>query len=65
MQIPERYRVMSATELGEYLGYTTATIYTHLSRGRYDKVPPPSERLGSGPIWYVGSVVEWRSERRS
>ena len=63
MEIPERYRVLSIKELGEYVGYTHSTVYTHLSRHRWDKIPPPSIRLGSGPVWYLGDVEEWKGEQ--
>jgi len=64
MKVPERYRVMSVQELGVYLGYTTSTVYTHVSRERWDKIPQPSLRLGCGPVWYVGDVEEWRKKNR-
>ncbi len=65
MKIPERYQVLSIKELGEYLGFSTPTVYTYLSREKWDKIPQPSVRLGSGPIWYQGDVEEWRDIRRS
>ncbi len=55
---------MSATELGEYLDYSTSTVYTHVSRERWDKIPAPSLRLASGPVWYVGDVEEWKRKKR-
>jgi predicted DNA-binding transcriptional regulator AlpA len=51
---------MSAEELGQYLGYTRSTIYSHMTRELWGKIPPPSLRLSTGPIWYVCHVEEWR-----
>jgi predicted DNA-binding transcriptional regulator AlpA len=65
MEIPERYKVLDPVALAEYLGYTRSTVWTHLSRERWDKIPPPSRRFDMGPIWYVGDVEEWRTIRRS
>ena len=62
MEIPEQYRVLSIKELGEHLGFTTPTVYTYLSRERWYRIPPPSRRLGSGPVWYVGDVQEWQEK---
>ena len=64
MEIPERFQVFGPDELARHLGYTRSTVYTHLSRERWDKVPPPSRRLAMGPIWYQGDVENWREERR-
>jgi hypothetical protein len=60
MDIPEQYQVLGPDELAQRLGYKPATVYSHLSRQRYDKVPPPSRRLAMGPVWYVGDVEEWQ-----
>lgn len=65
MKIPERYEVLDPDALAQRLGYTRSTVYTHLSRERWDKIPPPSRRLAMGPIWYLGDVEEWRNMRRS
>ncbi len=64
-EIPEQYRVLGTAELAEYLGYTRSTIYSHLTRELWTKIPPPSLRLATGPIWYLGDVEEWRSSRES
>lgn len=64
MKIPDRYEVLDAAALGERLGYTRATVVTHLSRGRFDKIPRPSRRLAMGPIWYQGDVDEWKENIR-
>lgn len=63
MEIPERFEVLDPVSLGRLLGYSRATVYTHLSRERFDKIPPPSRRLAMGPVWYLGDVVEWRTIR--
>jgi hypothetical protein len=63
MEIPEQYEVMDIAALARHLGYTASTIRTHLSRERWDKIPPPSRRLTMGPIWYLGDVEEWRSKQ--
>ena len=63
MKIPERFEVLDAEALGGRLGYTRSSVLTHLSRERFDKIPPPSRRLATGPIWYVGDVEEWRNIR--
>ncbi len=65
MEIPERYEVLDPEALAQGLGYTRSTVLTHLSRERWDKIPPPSRRLVMGPIWYLGDVEEWRDIRRS
>ena len=62
MDIPEQYEVLDADALARRLGYTRTTVWTHLSRERWDKIPPPSRRLAMGPVWYVGDVEEWRKE---
>jgi predicted DNA-binding transcriptional regulator AlpA len=62
MEIAEQYRVLSIKELGEHLGFTAPTVYTYLSRERWNRIPPPSIRLGSGPVWYVGDVQEWQEK---
>ncbi len=64
MEIPERYRVLGTEELAAYLGYKRSTLYSHLTRELWDKIPPPSVRLATGPIWYLGDVEEWRDIRR-
>ena len=63
MEMPEGYRVLGPDELARELGYKPATVHTHLSRQRWDKIPPPSVRLAMGPVWYVGEVEKWREER--
>jgi predicted DNA-binding transcriptional regulator AlpA len=63
MEIPEQYEVLGPDELARQLGYTPSTVYTHLSRNRFDKIPAPSRRLAMGPVWYVGDVEEWRTIR--
>ena len=60
MDVPERYEVLDPEALGVRLGYTRSTVLTHLSRGRWDKIPQPSKRLAMGPVWYVGDVEKWR-----
>lgn len=64
MKIPETFEVMDPEALSERLGYTRSTVLTHLSRERWDKIPPPSRRLSMGPIWYLGDVEEWRNIHR-
>jgi hypothetical protein len=63
MKIPERYEVLDAEALAQLLGFTRSTVLTHLSRQRWDKIPPPSRRLAMGPIWYVGGVQEWQRKK--
>ena len=63
VDVPERFEVLDSEALGARLGYTRSTVLTHLSRGRWDKIPSPSRRLAMGPIWYVGDVEEWRTIR--
>jgi hypothetical protein len=65
MEIPDRYRVLGPDELARELGYRPATVHTHLSRQRWDKIPQPSVRLATGPVWYLGDVEDWRTIRRS
>ncbi len=60
MEIPEKFKVLDPEALGATLGYTRSTVLTHLSRGRFDKIPRPSRRLAMGPIWYQGDIDEWR-----
>jgi predicted DNA-binding transcriptional regulator AlpA len=62
MKIPARYQVLDADALAKLLGYTRSTIYTHVSRERYDKIPPPSIRLVCWPLWYRGDVEDWREK---
>lgn len=62
-EIPDQYRVLGVKELANELGYTPSTIRSHLTRELWHKVPPPSLRLSTGPIWYLGHVEEWREER--
>ncbi len=62
-QVPEHCEVLDPQALGEYLGYTRATVLTHLSRQRWDKIPKPSRRLAMGPIWYAGDVEDWKKGR--
>lgn len=64
MEIPERYKVLDPVALANHLGYTRSTVWTHLSRERWDKIPPPSRRFDMGPIWYLGDVEDWRTIRR-
>ena len=61
MEIPDRYRVLGPDELARELDYKPATVHTYLSRKNWRKVPQPSVRLATGPIWYVGDVEEWRT----
>ena len=63
MEIPERYEVLGPDELIKLLGYTRSTVYTYISRERWDRIPPPSRRLAMGPVWYLGDVEEWREGR--
>jgi predicted DNA-binding transcriptional regulator AlpA len=65
MEIPEQYEVLDPEALADTLGYTRSTVLTHLSRQRWDKIPPPSRRLAMGPVWYLGDVDEWKDIRRS
>ncbi len=60
MEIPDQYRVLGTEELAEHLGYKRSTLYSHLTRELWTKIPPPSVRLATGPIWYLGDVDEWR-----
>ena len=60
VEIPKQYEVLDPVALARYLGYTRSTIWTHVSRERWDKIPPPSRRLAMGPVWYVGDVEEWK-----
>ena len=60
MDVPQRFEVLDPEALARRLGYTRATVLTHLSRGRFDKIPPPSRRLAMGPLWYAGDVEKWR-----
>ena len=62
MKIPMQYQVLDAEALGRELGYTRSTVHTHVSRERWDKIPKPDVKLSAGPIWYVGSVREWREK---
>ena len=62
MDIPKQYEVLDTEALARYLRYTRTTVWTHVSRERWDKVPPPSRRLALGPIWYVGDVREWQDK---
>jgi predicted DNA-binding transcriptional regulator AlpA len=64
MEIPEQYEVLDPDALARQLGYTRSTVYTHLSRERWDKIPPPSVRLAMGPVWYVGDVEEWQQAEK-
>jgi predicted DNA-binding transcriptional regulator AlpA len=63
MRIPKQYRVLDAEALGKLLGYTRSTVHTHVSRERWDKIPKPDVKLGARPIWYEGSVQEWRERQ--
>jgi predicted DNA-binding transcriptional regulator AlpA len=62
MDIPKQYDVLDPEGLARLLGYTRSTVLTHVSRQRWDKVPPPSRRLTVGPVWYTGHVEEWRQK---
>ena len=63
MDVPDRYEVLDAHALAKQLRYTRSTVLTHLSRERWDKIPPPSRRLTMGPVWYLGEVQEWRETK--
>ena len=63
MEIPEKYQVLDATALGKRLGIKRDTVLSYLSRRRKG-APEPSVRLAVGPIWYLGDVQEWETERR-
>ena len=60
-----RYRVLGPEGLARELGNRPATVHTHLWRQRWDKIPQPSVRLATGPIWYPGDVNECRTMRRN
>jgi hypothetical protein len=61
-QVPEHCEVLDPDALASYLNYKRGTVLTHLSRERWDKIPPPSRRLAMGPIWYLGAVDQWRKD---
>ena len=63
MVIPEQYEVLGPDELIKVLGYTRSTVYTYISRERWDRIPPPSRRLAMGPVWYRGDVEAWLERR--
>ncbi len=64
MDVPPQYEVLDTERLARRLGYAQPTVWTHLSRERYDKIPPPSRRLKVGPLWYVGDVEAWEKHKK-
>ena len=61
--IPEQYEVMDTHLLAQHLGYTYSTLRTHLAREMWDKIPEPSVRLATGPLWYRCHVEEWQKDK--
>jgi predicted DNA-binding transcriptional regulator AlpA len=63
--IPQEYKVLGIQELADELGYKRSTVYAHLTRQLWHKIPEPSARISCGPIWYLGDVEEWREKQGS
>lgn len=63
-QIPDKYRVLGIAELGERLGYKRTTVYAHLTRELWHKIPEPSARISCGPVWYACHVEVWEKKRK-
>jgi predicted DNA-binding transcriptional regulator AlpA len=64
-RIPDEYKVLGIQELADELGYKRTTVYAHLTRELWHKIPQPSLRISCGPVWYQGDVDEWRDIRRN
>ncbi len=57
-------KVRNIQELADELGYKRTTVYAHLTRELWHKIPQPSLRISCGPVWYQGDVDEWRNIRK-
>ena len=63
-RIPQQYRVLGIQELADELGYKRSTVYAHLTRELWHKIPEPSARISCGPIWYACHVQEWQKAKQ-
>jgi hypothetical protein len=50
--------------LADELVYKRSTVYAHLTRKLWHKIPEPSARISCGPIWHLSDVQEWREQSR-
>ena len=55
--------LVSATEIGEMIGVSRATVNSYYARERY-RMPAPWVILGSGPIWLRSDIERWAASRR-
>jgi hypothetical protein len=60
--VPEDYKVLDATALGQRLSFKRDTMLTYLSRRNFRRIPRPNRQLAMGPIWYEKSVREWEAK---
>jgi len=58
-EIPADYEVLDAQALADRLGFKRDTILSYVSLGSFHRIPRPSRRLATGPIWYEVSVRNW------
>jgi hypothetical protein len=61
--VPEDYKVLDATALGQRLSFKRDTVLTYLSRRNFGRIPRPNRQLAMGPIWYEKSVKEWEAKK--
>lgn len=62
--VPEEYEVLDSDALAERLGFKRDTVLVYLNRRSFHRIPKPSRRLKTGPLWYEGSVRQWEQQNR-
>ena len=62
--VPEEYEILDADALAERLGFKRDTVLVYLNRRSFHRIPRPSRRLRTGPLWYEGSVRQWERQNR-
>lgn len=62
--VPEEYEVLDSDALAERLGLKRDTVLVYLNRRSFHRIPKPSRRLKTGPLWYEGSVRQWERQNR-
>ena len=53
-------KLYGVAEIAAALGVARTNISTWVSRGQ---MPPPDERLASGPVWYAATIEGWIAKR--
>ena len=62
--VPEEFEILDTDALAARLGFKRDTVLVYLNRRSFHRIPRPSRRLKTGPLWYEGSVRQWEQNNR-